>query len=201
VVLTGAGKFFSFGFDVPEFLSFTKSEFTAFLTRFTDLYAYLFRYPKPVIAALNGHTIAGGCMLAIACDHRVMVADKAKISLNEITFGASVFAGSAEMLRFLVGNAKATEILYSGAMYAPDEALRLGLVQEVVPQTDLMDRAGTIARDLAAKPAAAFAGIKSLLRGPVADEMRKREKTSIADFVEIWYTETTRAYLEDIKIR
>jgi Delta3-Delta2-enoyl-CoA isomerase len=72
VILIGAGKFFSFGFDIPEFLSFTKQEFTEYLTNFADLYTYLFLYSKPVVAALNGHTMAGGCMLALACDHRVM---------------------------------------------------------------------------------------------------------------------------------
>src|SRR5215467_6124513 len=138
VVLTGSGKFFSFGFDIPEFLSFTKEQFTDYLINFTDLYRYLFLYPKPVVAALNGHTIAGGCMLALACDYRVIVSGKAKISLNEIGFGSSVFAGSAEMLRFWVGGANATAVLFSGAMYAAEEAKILGLVQEVATEGELM---------------------------------------------------------------
>ncbi len=102
IILTGQGKFFSFGFDIPYFISYSKQEFTNFLKEFTGLYAYLFTYPKPIVAALNGHTIAGGCMLALACDNRVMASGKAKISLNEIGFGSSLFAGSVEMLRFLV---------------------------------------------------------------------------------------------------
>ena len=117
VVLTGSGKFFSFGFDIPEFLASTKEEFAQYLVNFTDLYTYLFLFPKPVIAAINGHAMAGGCMLTLACDHRVMTNGKAKISLNEIGFGSSVFAGSTEMLRFWVGNANATTILYTGAIY------------------------------------------------------------------------------------
>jgi enoyl-CoA hydratase len=82
LVLTGRGKFFSFGFDIPEFLPFTKEQFTNYLINFSDFYTYLFLYPKPIVAALNGHAIAGGCMLALACDHRVMTAGKGKISLN-----------------------------------------------------------------------------------------------------------------------
>lgn len=113
VILTGTGRLFSFGFDIPEFLSFSKEAFSDYLTGFTDLYTYLFSYPKPVVAALNGHTIAGGCMLALACDHRVMAAGKGKISLNEIAFGASVFAGYTEMLRFWVGSATATDITFA----------------------------------------------------------------------------------------
>jgi len=134
VVFTGSGKSFSFGFDIPEFLSLTKEQFTDFLINFCDLYRYLFLYPKPVVAALNGHTIAGGCMLALACDYRVIVSGKAKISLNEIGFGSSVFAGSVEMLRFWAGNANAMHILYSGAMHPAEEAQRLGLVHEVDPK-------------------------------------------------------------------
>src|ERR1700730_17239221 len=118
IILTGFGKFFSFGFDIPEFLAFTKEEFSDFVTNFTDLYAYLFLYPKPVVAALNGHALAGGCMLALACDYRIMVMGNAKISLNEIGFGSSVFAGSTEMLRFWVGNSNASKILCSGALYS-----------------------------------------------------------------------------------
>lgn len=200
VVLTARGKFFSFGFDVTEFLSFTKAQFTDYLIRFTDLYTYLFTYPKPVIGAVNGHAIAGGCMLLLPCDFRLMIPGKAKISLNEITFGASVFAGCTEMLRFLTGSAAATEILYSGAMYSAEEALNLGLIQAIVDEDLLIDRAKGVAEDMAAKPAAAFAGIKALLRKPVAEEMKRREAVSIHDFVEIWYTEETWANLQKIKI-
>ncbi len=200
VVLTGTGKFFSFGFDIPEFLSFTKEEFTDYLINFTDLYTYLFLYPKPVVAALNGHTIAGGCMLALACDNRVMVAGKAKISLNEIAFGSSVFAGSTEMLRFLVGNANATKILYSGAMYSAEEAMSLGLVQDILTEDNLLVQAKAIALDLSLKHPPAFTSIKSLLRKPIAEDIVKRERASISEFVDIWYSEPTWANLQNIKI-
>lgn len=87
IIVTGQGKFFSFGFDIPEFLSYPPKDFAGYLTKFTRLYTYLFGYPKPVVMALNGHTIAGGCMLAIAGDYRLMVTGKAWISLNELSFG------------------------------------------------------------------------------------------------------------------
>ncbi len=200
LVLTGQGKFFSFGFDIPEFLSFNKEEFTDYLTNFTDLYTYLFLYPKPVVAALNGHTIAGGCMLALACDTRVMVAGKGKISLNEIAFGSSVFAGSTEMLRFCVGNANATKVLYSGIMYSAEEAMNLGMVQDIFSEDDLLVQAKRIALDLGSKHLPAFVSIKSLLRKPTADNMVARERTSIREFVDIWYSETTWKNLQNIKI-
>jgi 3,2-trans-enoyl-CoA isomerase len=200
IIITGFGKFFTFGFDIPEFLSFPKEQFTNYLVNFTDLYTYLFIYPKPVVAALNGHTIAGGCMLALACDYRVMVTGKARISLNEIGFGSSVFAGSTEMLRFWVGNANATAILYSGAMYPAEEAKQLGLVHETATEEDFMNVARKVALDLASKHPPAFASIKSLLRKPFTEEMQRREMETIREFVDIWYSQVTWANLQNIKI-
>ena len=200
VVLTGSGKFFSFGFDIPEFLALTKEEFADYLANFTDLYTYLFLFPKPVIAAINGHAMAGGCMLTLACDHRVMPIGKAKISLNEIGFGSSVFAGSTEMLRFWVGSANATAILYTGAMYQAEEAKDLGLVHEVSTEQNFTTAVEKAASALQAKASPAFASIKSLLRKSVAEEMRRREANSIKEFLEIWYSEETWANLQKIKI-
>ena len=200
VVLTGAGPFFSFGFDIPEFLSFSREQFGEFLTGFTDLYTYAFLYPKPIVAALNGHTIAGGCMLALACDYRIMARGKAKIALNEMSFGSSVFAGSVEMLRFWVGGANATSILVSGGMYAADGALSLGLVHEATTEDELVNRAGQVASELASKYPPAYASIKSLLRSSIVNEMKRHERESIRAFVDIWYSESTWANLKDIRI-
>jgi Delta3-Delta2-enoyl-CoA isomerase len=200
IILTGSGKFFSFGFDIPEFLAFSKGQFAEYLANFTDLYTYLFLYPKPVVAALNGHTMAGGCMLALACDHRVMITSNAKISLNEIGFGSSVFAGSTEMLRFWVGNANATEILYSGAMYQAEEAKMLGLIHEASTEQNFSATVKNAASVLGAKVSPAFSSIKSLLRKFVAEEMRRREADSIKEFVDIWYSDATWANLQKIKI-
>jgi enoyl-CoA hydratase/carnithine racemase len=201
LILTGAGKFFSFGFDIPEFLGFTKEAFVDYLTSFTDFYTQVFVFPKPVVAAVNGHAIAGGCMVAMACDVRLMTSGKGKISLNEITFGASVFAGCVAMLKHWVGGRNAERILFSGDMYDAEEAQRLGLVEEVAPPGDLMTRAAEHARRLAGQDAVAFASIKKLIRGPIADEMRRREADSVLEFADIWYSEATWKRLETIKIR
>jgi enoyl-CoA hydratase/carnithine racemase len=201
VVLTGSGKFFTFGFDIPEFLSFSKPQFTEFLTDFTDLYRQIFLFPKPVVAGLNGHTIAGGCMLALACDRRVMANGKAKISLNESTFGASVFAGCAAMLRARVGQRKAETILYSGDMYGAEAAAAMGLVDRVAPVDELLGVAVEEARVLASKDPTAFHSIKALLRGPIADEFERREAAAVREFAEIWYSAETWENLQKIEIR
>jgi enoyl-CoA hydratase/carnithine racemase len=200
IIFTGSGKFFSFGFDVPEFLRYSKSDFISYLEKFTNLYTNIFQFPKPVIAALNGHTIAGGCMLATACDFRLMVTGKAKISLNEITFGSTVLAGSVEMLKYCVGSRNSQSILYSGAMYSAEEACQLGLVDQVSSEDALTEDARKVAQDLAQKDSLAFRGIKHLLRKPAAEQMIKREKHAILEFVDIWYSEQTWENLKAIKI-
>lgn len=200
IILTGSGKFFSFGFDIPEFFDRSRESFAVFLRKFTSLYTYIFLFPKPVIAALNGHTIAGGCMLAIACDYRIMAVGKAKISLNEVEFGSSVFAGSVEILKYCVGQRNAELILGSGAMHPAEEAHHLGLVDQVASEEDLMGEAGSIARDFAQKDSVAFSSIKGLLRRPVAEHFAEREERSIQEFVDIWYSESTREQLKGIKI-
>jgi Delta3-Delta2-enoyl-CoA isomerase len=200
VILTGQGKFFSFGFDIPEFLSYSKESFIRYLTKFCNLYTCMFLYPKPLIAALNGHTIAGGSMLAIACDYRLITSGKAKIALNEITFGSTVPAGCVEMLKYCVGHGNAQKILYSGAMYSAEEARQLGLVDQVCPPEVLLDTAKQVAKDFAQRDSAAFRNIKGLLRGPVAQEMARKEKDSILEFADIWYSEATWNRLKGIQI-
>jgi len=200
IIFTGSGKFFSFGFDVPEFLNYSKSDFIRYLEKFTNFYTYLFLFPKPIVAALNGHTIAGGCMLATACDFRLMVTGKAKISLNEITFGSAVLAGSVEMLKYCVGSRNAQSILYSGAMYSAEEAFQLGLVDQVSSEDALKEDARKVAQEFAQKDSSAFRCTKHLLRQPAAEEMIKLEKDAILEFVDIWYSEQTWENLKAIKI-
>lgn len=201
VVLTGRGKFFSFGLDVPELYHLTRQEFTRFVERFTALYTAIYGFPKPVVAALNGHAIAGGCMLALACDRRLMAAGKGKIGLNEITFGSSVFAGSVEMLRACVGERNAERVLFSGEMFGGDAALELGLVDRVVSADGLSRAALEEAGRLAAGDGVAFGAMRRMLRGPIAEVMRSREGESIREFVRIWYSENVRENLKSIEIR
>ncbi|HEY1418466.1 MAG TPA: enoyl-CoA hydratase/isomerase family protein [Myxococcaceae bacterium] len=201
ILLTGTGKFFSFGFDIPEFLGVSKEEFARYLRMFTTLYRELFVHPRPVVAALNGHTVAGGCMLATACDARVMAKENGKIGLNEIGFGSSLFAGSLEILRFWVGGRRAQEVAYGGALYTAEQALALGLIDAAVPGDALLKEARGRLEQLARRSPDAFRSIKRLLRQPVAEEMQRREEASIQEFVDVWYSDETRAELAKIQIR
>jgi enoyl-CoA hydratase/carnithine racemase len=130
-----------------------------------------------------------------------MVSGKAKISLNEINFGSSVFAGSTEMLRFSVGDKNATKVLYSGSMYSAEEAQILGLVDEVTSENYLIEISTKRVLELSKKQLSAFTSIKLLLRNPIIDQMRNKEKDSINEFADIWYSDKTWENLQNIKIR
>jgi len=201
VVLAGQGSFFSFGFDVPALYDYSPADFTRFLTKFTGLYRALYTLPKPLVAAVNGHAVAGGFMLATTADHRIMATGKAKISLNEITFGASLFSGSVEMLRAIVGDRRTETIALEGAMYGAEDAWAMGLVDEVATSEAVVPRALEIAAGMAARDQVAYAAIKRLLRAPVLERLDRAEQASIASFVEIWYSPSTRAHLRQIRIR
>ena len=200
VVLTGAGKFFSFGFDIPHFMDYSEEKFAEFLRQFTDFYKYLYSYPKPVVASINGHAIAGGCILALACDYRTMVTGKAKIALNEVTFGSAIFAGCTEMLVNLVGQRFAEQILLTGQMYSAEAAERIGLVDEVVDEDKLNEATSKKGEELAAIDSVAYTGLKKLLRQSVIARIERLEQDSIRDFIEIWYSPSTRAQLQKVKI-
>lgn len=196
VIITGQGKFFSFGSDIPEFMHYSKEDFTTYVTRYTELYTDLFLFPKPVGAALNGHTVAGGCMLVTACDVRLMVGGRAKTGLNEITFGSTVFAGGVEMLAYWVGRKNAQHVLFTGSLFSAE-----GLVDRVTSEADLASEATKMAQDLAEKAPQAFASTKMLLRKPVVDAFKTRESQSIEEMVDIWYSESTREKMKGIVIR
>jgi len=181
-------------------MGYTKKAFIGYLKKFTTLYTCIFQFPKPVVAALNGHTIAGGAMLAVACDYRLMVTGKAKISFNEITFGASLFAGSVEMLRSVVGSRIAEKIAFEGGMYSAEEAEQTGLVDKVTSGDSLLYESIKMANEYAQKDSVAFASIKKLLRKPIVERMMKSESDSIQEFTDIWYSPEMRKRLQKIKI-
>lgn len=200
VILTGQGKFFSFGFDIPEFLSLSKDVFRQFLDKFTFLYAYIYEYPKATVAALNGHAVAGGCILATSCDYRLMVTGKAKIALNEVTFGASLFAGCIAILKNLVGQRTAEKILFSGTMFSAEEALNMGLIDRVSSEETIVHDAHKVALEFAARHSSAFSSIKKLVRNIDIPEFGPLERKAIDKFIDIWYSEATMKNLKQIKI-
>lgn len=140
-------------------------------------------------------------MLTNCCDFRIMVSGKAKISLNELGFGSTVFAGSVDILQYRIGGGKAQEVLFSAAMYSAEQAAGLGLVEQVVSEAKLYEVAESKAQEYAGKDMSAFACIKRLLRKAVVNSFKEREAESIEEFLDIWYSENTWRNLQGIKIR
>jgi enoyl-CoA hydratase/carnithine racemase len=200
IILTGAGKFFSFGFDVPELLKLDRDAFRMFLTAMTELKMRLFTCPKPVIAAVNGHATGGGCMLVIPCDYRIMVTGNAKISLNEINLGVPVFAGSTAILTACIGHQQAEKFLYDGRMLAAEEVYPLGLINQLSTPETLIADAHAVAREFAAKDPIAFAGMKKLLRQPFIEQAAATEAVSIEDFMDAWFGSVAQGILQGLKI-
>ena len=201
VILTGQGSFFSFGFDVPGFMPYRKEQFRDYVASYSTLVKRIFMFPKPVIAALNGHAVAGGTVLAMACDRRIMISGRAKIALNEMTFGSTVFSCVTETLKYAVGAKGAEQILYSGKMYSAQEALSLGLVDMIAGEDEFEKVVSKCANDFTGKDIPAFASIKKMLKQETLNNIERLEKETISEFVGIWYSDSTRKQLEKIEIR
>ena len=201
VCLAGNEKFFCFGFDVPEMLPWPVETMRDYLLAFTALTTRLYLFPKPLLAKLAGHAIAGGCMLAIMCDQRVMVRSKARISLNEIAFGASVFAGVTEILRELIGTRHAGQVLLTGKFYDADEAAAIGLVDQAVDVDNIDSAVQTRLDSLMNTDATAYAALKQRIRAPIVKRFMEIETESIDEFLDIWYSPNTREALKKIQIK
>ncbi|MDH3892879.1 MAG: enoyl-CoA hydratase/isomerase family protein [candidate division Zixibacteria bacterium] len=201
LILTGREKFFSFGFDVPELLSLSREDLTRFLTKHTALLLRLFMFDKPIVAAINGHATAGGCMLITPCDYRVVAEGRSRIGLNEIDLGVAVFGGSAEMLRYCVGDRNAELILNDGTLFTVEQAHELGLVDQVVSSDDLIPITTAKAKVLGAKPKAAYRAIKQLTRGPLASIIAEGEQQALDAFIETWYSGEAQEILRTLAIR
>ena len=121
-------KFFSFGLDIPEYLTLNRSDLKDSLNLLVATCNKIYQYPKITISKINGHATGGGCMIALSTDFRYMVDGRSKIALNEINIGLSLFSSTIQILKSVVGSQNAKTILYSGKMFSPYEAKDLGLV-------------------------------------------------------------------------
>ena len=166
VLLTGAGDAFSAGLDLKEVVSLDPPGMARFLALLEDLVATLFAYPGPTVAAVNGHALAGGCVLALCCDHRVITSEpRVRIGLNEVALGVPFPPKTLAAVLHRVPPRSRDEVLLGAQLHAPDAALRLGLVDEIA--ADPLARARERLALLAAHPAEAYAATKRTLRAAV----------------------------------
>jgi len=198
-VVTGAGeRAFVAGADIAEFESRTVlDQFTA--SRCATVYSTAAGFPKPLIAAINGFCLGGGCELALACDIRI-ASTSARLGQPEVNLGFLPGGGATQRLSRLVGVGQAFKLIYSGEMIGADEALRIGLVEEVVAPDRLMDRAHELAASIAKKSPVALQLIKEAIRAsletPLAEGLRLETALLSVAFSSEDKREGVRAFLE-----
>jgi enoyl-CoA hydratase/carnithine racemase len=188
VLASDRPRFFSSGFDIREVFTYDRDGMAAFFGRFIDLYESLYSFPKPVVAALSGHTFAGGAILAIACDFRIMAEGDFGFALNEINLGLAVTPTIRRMLTGAVGAARGREVLLFGEPLTPARALEIGLARELAPAEQVRDRAIACARFLAAKPPAAYREIKRSLLEASGREDALGDRATLGQFLDMWFS-------------
>lgn len=163
VIITGAGnKAFAAGADVTEMANLTPVEVYEFCQSSLTAFKNIETLNKPVIGAIGGLALGGGCELSLCCDFR-LAADTAKFGQPEIGLGIIPGGGGTQRLPRLIGVAKAKELIFLGDLFDADTALKLGLVNRVVPAADLLEEAQKLAQKLAAKPSVALSMAKAAI--------------------------------------
>ncbi|MEH6377133.1 enoyl-CoA hydratase-related protein [Streptomyces sp. KLMMK] len=159
VVLWGGEKVFAAGADIKEMQKMDHAAMVARSRGLQDSFTAVARIPKPVVAAVTGYALGGGCELALCADFRI-AADNAKLGQPEILLGLIPGAGGTQRLARLIGPSKAKDLIFTGRMVKADEALALGLVDRVVPAAEVYEQAHAWAARLAAGPALALRAAK-----------------------------------------
>lgn len=190
-------KFFSIGFDIPQLYDLTRDDFGLFYQTFNRLCLELYTFPKPTVAALTGHAIAGGCILALCCDYRFIAEGRRLMGLNEIKLGVPVPYAADCMLRHLLGWRYARDVMESGEFFEPDPLLRMGVVDQILPLEQVLPSSVEKSRALGALPQAAFAMIKrnrvETVEAQILAHLEDKERL----FVERWYSAEVRASLRE----
>lgn len=198
VILTGKEGFFTAGLDLIELYDYDEDQIKTFWTKFLDLVKTLTLFKKPMVAAISGHSPAGGCVLAICCDYRVMAEGKYIIGLNEVPVGIIVPEGIFELYAFWIGKAKAYQYLLEGKLLGVDEALSVGLIDATSNIDSLMTAAQKkIATYLHYSPVT-WQQTKLNLRKDLIAKVAQ-DQTDILDLMlKQWWSPSTRSILKTI---
>lgn len=201
LVLSGAPGLFSAGLDVPTLLQLDRDVFRVFWNEFFGLCAALARSPIPIAAAVTGHSPAGGAVLAILCDYRVMARGAFKIGLNEVQVGLAVPACIQFALRRLVGAYRAERLLVAGAMLETEQALAIGLVDELVDIDFVVPRALAWLGDLLKFPPLAMRETRRLARADLAAVFADPTTLPVEEFLDGWFAPEAQTVLRTLVAR
>lgn len=198
IVITGSNnKFFSIGLDIPSLIDLSREEFTIFYHSFNKLSMDLFTFPKPTIASISGHAIAGGCILALCCDFRFIADGHKLMGLNEIKLGVPVPYPADCILKLIVNPQAAKETITSGDFYQPEQLLRFGMVDQVLPLDQVLLRSIEKVKLIGSFFEDAFQIIKQnrieMIEQRIIAVLPEKEKC----FIDCWYSNTTRENLKN----
>jgi enoyl-CoA hydratase len=197
LILTGTGSIFSAGVDLFRLADGGADYARRFLPLLSRCLRALFAFPRPVVAAANGHAIAGGCVLVLAADAGLMAAGAGRIGLPELLVGVPFPAAALEVVRFVVPRDKVQSLVYTGRTLSPQEALAAGLLDEVVPPENLMARAQEVARQLAQIPPQVYRLTKESLRADALERMDQASEQQDRAAVDVWSAAETHARVRE----
>jgi 3,2-trans-enoyl-CoA isomerase len=201
IVLSGAPGMFSAGLDVPALLQLGRPEMRHTWEQFFGLLADLAQSSAPVCAALTGHSPAGGTVLALFADHRIMAAGPFRIGLNEVQVGLPVPEVLLRALIYVVGERQAARLAVGGLLIDPGEALRCGLVDELRPVADVVPRALAWLGDLVKRPPQAMRATRALARRPLLDAFASVDPGLFDRILDAWFSQETQAVLRALVAR
>lgn len=199
VILTGQEHYFSAGVDVVELFDYDATAVRHFWSTLLSLLADMVASPKPWVAAISGHSPAGGCVLALCCDYRVMAQGDYKIGLNEVPVGVVVPVSILDLYASVIGSRLAYQYLLEGRLLSAAEAFHVGLVDEVVPMTEVVPQAALKLQQYLALNPVAWQNTKCHLRQSLVQKLQ--DQSALEDTLTHWWSPETRASLQAVVSR
>jgi len=190
-------KLFCPGLDLVGLLEYDRPAMQHFMGKFAGMVWQLYGLRKPVVAGVAGHAIAGGCILALAADHRVLARGGVQIGLNEVRVGVPLPWSVAVLLRSTVAPGALARVALLGRNFADDEALQAGLADELADAGGFEDFCLRRLDEFAEKDPAAVGKTKAWLRAPALAEMKREEGRLSREWLDAWFSESTRGRIRE----
>lgn len=198
VVLSGKENFFTSGLDLITLYQYDELQIRRFWEAFMGLLHQLVSFPKPIVSAITGHSPAGGCVMAICCDYRVMADGDFIIGLNEVPVGIVVPDVIFNLYSFWLGQGLAYRSLLEGKLFKPAEAMKIGLVDEVVTFNRIQNAAINKIKSVTQFEKNAWSTSKLNFRRDLITSFEKDQTDTINQVLEQWWRPSTRAILKTI---
>jgi 3,2-trans-enoyl-CoA isomerase len=198
IILTGNNGFFTAGLDLIELYDYNEDQMRHFWVSFLDLVKTLTAFKKPLVAAISGHSPAGGCVMAVCCDYRIMAEGKFIIGLNEVPVGLIVPDSIFELYAFWIGKANAYRNLLEGKLMNPEEAKNIGLVDATTDISSLITLAEKKIQACLQYDETTWQQTKLNLRKNLIDKVSEDQSVTIDNMLARWWSPTTRTILKTI---